>query len=180
MWIYVVYSSHVDSTVSIARSIASAVTWSNAYEARHASEVDPREVHGPGVVFLGYPSGGSELDKAVRGFLDHMPERTIYSVLWAVYDTRTQPQPLVAGSTVRRLRRAIEHRGGKLVVPPESFYVGPNDGHVSGDEVDRARVWGSSAIAVAVKAYRDTAVRSGFVSPCPNRPRWETLHSFPS
>ena len=180
MWVYVVYSSRVESTVSIARSIASSVTWSNAYEARHASEVDPTEIHGPGVVFLGYPSGGTELDKAIRSFLDRMPERTLYSVLWAVFDTRTQPQPLVAGSTVRRLRRAIEHRGGKLLIPPQSFYVGPNDGHVSGDEVDRARVWGSSAIAVAVKVFHDTSVRSGFFSPCADRPRWESIHAFPT
>ena len=180
MWVYVVYSSRLESTVSIARSIASAVTWSNAYEARHATEVEPAEIHGPGIVFLGYPSGGTELDKAIRSFLDRMPERTIYSVLWAVFDTRTQPQPLVAGSTVRRLRRAIEHRGGKLLVPPESFYVGPNDGHVSGDEVDRARAWGSAAIAVAVKAYRDTSVRSGFFSQCSDRPQWESIHALPT
>lgn len=180
MWVYVVYSSRLESTVSIARSIASSVTWSNAYEARHATDVEAAEIHGPGVVFLGYPSGGTELDKPIRTFLDRMPERTIYSVLWAVFDTRTQPQPMVAGSTVRRLRRAIEHRGGKLLVPPESFYVGPNDSHVSGDEVDRARTWGSSAIAVAVKVFHDTTVRSGFFSPCSDRPQWESIHAFPA
>lgn len=180
MLVYVVYGSRLDSTVCIARSIASSVTWSNSYEARHATEVDPSEIHGPGVVFLGYPSGGSELDKGIRHLLDHVAERSMYNVLWAVFDTRTQPQPVVAGSTVRRLRRAIEHRGGKLLVAPESFYVGPCDGHVTNDEVDRARIWASSAIAVAVKMFRDTNVRSGFVSPCSTRPMWETLRLVPT
>lgn len=180
MRVYVVYSSRADSTVRIARSIASSVKWSNEYEARHASEVDPGEIHGPGVIFLGYPSGGSELDKAIRGFLDRMPERTMYGVLWAVFDTRSQPEPLVAGSAIRRLRRAIEHRGGRLLLPPESFYVGMHDGQMPQEEIVRARAWGASAIATAVKVYRDTTVQPGFLSGVTHRPVWETWCPVPT
>lgn len=180
MWVYVVFGSHSDSAVRIARSIASSVEWSNEYEARHASGVDPAEIHGPGVVFLGYPSGGSELDKAIRSFLDRMPERTMYSVLWAVFDTRHEIEPLVAGSAIRRLRRAIEHRGGRLLLPPESFYVGTYDGHVPHGEVERARAWAAAAIATAVKVYRDTNVRAGFLSGGSSRPDWEVGLAVPS
>lgn len=180
MWVYVVFGSHSDSTVRIARSIASSVEWSNEYEARHASTVDPTEIHGPGVVFLGYPSGGSELDKAIRTFLDRMPERTMYGVLWAVFDTRRELEPLVAGSAIRRLRRAIEHRGGRLLLAPESFYVGVNDGQVPHDEVERARAWAAAAIATAVRVYRDTNVRAGFLSGGSSRPEWEACCVAPS
>jgi len=170
--VYVVFSSHSESTTRIARSIASSVMWSNEYEARQAAEVNPGEIHGPGVIFLGYPSGGPELDRAIRSFLDRLPERTMYNVLWAVFDTRREPEPAVAGSAVRRLRRAIEHRGGRLLVHPESFYVGLNEGVVPHRELERARAWGASAIASAVRAFRDTSVQSGFLSGGSSRPEW--------
>jgi flavodoxin len=180
VWVYVVFSSRTNSTIRIARSIASSVEWSNEYEARHAMEVDPGEIHGPGVIFLGYPSGGSELDRAIRSFLDHIPERTMYSVLWAVFDTRCQVQPAVAGSAIRRLRRAIEHRGGRLLLPPESFFVGQDDGSVPHGELERARCWGASAIAAAVRTFHDTTVRAGFLSGGTRRPEWESCCAVPS
>jgi flavodoxin len=171
--VYVVFGSHSGSTLRIARSIASAVDWSNEYEARPAAEVDPREIHGPGLVFIGYPSGGSELDRSIRAFLDHIPDRTMYSVYWEAFDTRTQAVPCVAGSAVRRLRRAIEHRGGRLLLPPESFYVGTNENAIPHAEVDRARAWGSTAIAAAVREFRDHEVRGGTFSGASPRPVWE-------
>jgi len=173
VWVYVVFGSHSDQTVRIARSIASAVDWSNEYEARAAAEVDPREVQGPGVVFVGYPSGGPELDRSLRMFLDRVPDRTMYSVYWAVFDTRNQPVAAVAGSAIRRLRRAIEHRGGRLLLPPESFYVGLGEHGTPHAEVDRARAWGASVIAAAVKEFHDHEVRAGTFSGTSGRPMWE-------
>jgi len=172
VWVYVVFGSHSGQTVRIARSIASAVDWSNEYEAREAAEVDPREVQGPGVVFVGYPSGGPELDRSLRAFLDRIPDRTMYSVFWAVFDTRSQPVRSVAGSAVRRLRRAIEHRGGRLLLPPESFYVGQTENGIPHTEVDRARTWGASVIAAAVKEFHDHEVRAGTFSGTSSRPMW--------
>jgi hypothetical protein len=173
VWVYVVFGSHSDPTLRIARSIASAVDWSNEYEARAAADVDPREVLGPGVVFVGYPSGGPELDRSMRTFLDHVPDRTMYSVYWAVFDTREQPVRAIAGSAVRRLRRAIEHRGGRLLLPPESFYVGPGEHGIPHSEVERARAWGASVIAAAVKEFHDHEVRAGTFSGTSGRPVWE-------
>lgn len=170
MRVYVVYGSHSVSTARIARSIASAVNWSNEYEAHPAGEVDPREIEGPGVVFVGSPFGGSELDRSIRAFLDRIADRTMYAVYWEAFETRTQPVPCVAGSAVRRLRRAIEHRGGRLLLPPESFYVGPDENAMPRSEVDRARLWSSSVIATAVKESHDPEVRAGVFSAVSARP----------
>jgi flavodoxin len=172
--VYVVFGSQSGATVRIARSIASAVDWSNEYGARPAAEVDAREIQVPGVVFVGYPSGGSELDRSIRAFLDRIPDRTMYAVYWAAFDTRSQPVLCVAGSAVRRLRRAIEHRGGRLLLPPESFYVGPAENTIPHAELDRARAWGSSVIAAAVKEFHDLEVRAGTFSRVPARPVCES------
>ena len=181
MWVYVLYGSRSESTERIARAIASSVEWSNEYGARPVSAVTPAEIRGPGLVFLGCPSGGSELDRQIRRFLDSLPDRTMYNVVWAVFDSRADPAPVIAGSGVRRLRRAIEHRGGRLVLTPQSFFSDELHGHcVSSEELERARTWGSSAIAAAVRTYRDPAVRAGALSGVPMRPAWELSCGTPS
>lgn len=174
MFVYVVYGARsVEPTVRVARAIASSVAWSNEYEARPASEVHPEEVRTPGLLFLGCSSGGSELDRSIRVFLDHLPDRCMYGVRWGVFDTRAEPIPRVAGSGIRRLRRAIEHRGGRLLVPPESFYSGGPNGGPMHHELERARAWGANAISVAVHQFRDPLVRSGVLSGTTARPAWE-------
>ncbi len=175
MWVYVVYGSRSMVTARLARSIASSVEWSNEYEARHAAEVDPHEIRGPGLVFLGCRSGGSELDRPIRAFLDRLAPRAMYDVVWAVFDTRGEPIPVVAGSGIRRLRRAVEHRGGRLLATPQSFYADEDHGHVPHGELERARAWGSSTIAAAVKRFRDPSVRAGTLSGAAARPAWEAM-----
>lgn len=174
VWVYVVHGSRSLVTARIARSIASAVEWSNQYEARPAGEVDPVEIRGPGLVFLGCRSGGSELDRTIRNFLDGLVDRTMYDVAWAVFDTRGEPIPVIAGSGIRRLRRAVEHRGGRLLTSPESFYADEDHGNVPSGELERARTWAASTIAAAVKRFRDPTVRAGNLSGSTVRPMWET------
>ena len=178
MWVYVVYGSRSgDATVGIARAIASSVEWSNENEAHPAHEVDPDEIRVPSVVFLGCCSGGSELDRSIRTLLDRLTDRRFYNILWGVFDTRSEAIPRVAGSGIRRLRRAVEHRGGKVLISPQSFYVGVLPTAASQHELERARSWGANAIAVAVHHFRDPLVRPGTLSGTPSRPLWETWRS---
>jgi flavodoxin len=181
VYVYVVYGARSgETTVQIARSIASSVEWSNEYAARPAQDVNPEEIRTPAVIFLGCTSGGSELDRAIRTFLDHLTERKVYGVLWAVFDTRPDAIPKVAGSGIRRLRRAVEHRGGKLLLAPESFYTGAPNGGITHHELERARSWGANAIAVAVHQFGDPVVRSGALSGATARPAWEAWCGVPT
>ena len=174
VWVYVVHGSRSIVTARVARAIAAAVEWSNQYEARPAGDVDPSEIRGPGLVFLGCRSGGSELDRTNRVFLDGLVDRTMYDVAWAVFDTRGEPIPVIAGSGIRRLRRAVEHRGGRLLTSPESFYADEDRSNVPSGELERARSWAASTIAAAVKRFHDPTVRAGNLSGAPIRPMWET------
>ncbi len=164
MWVYVLFGNRTEGTARIARAIATAVDWSNEDRARAAAEVDPAAIRSPGVIFLGCAAGGSELDRSIRRFLDRLSPRTFYSSSFAVFDTRTDPVPRVAGSGVRRLRRAVVHRGGRLVSPGESFYTPSGADRVPSAELDRARTWGYGTIATAVRQFHDPEVRSGVLS----------------
>lgn len=174
VWVYVVHGSRSMVTARIARAIAGAVEWSNQYEARAACEVDPAEIRGPGLVFLGCRSGGSELDRSIRSFLDGLVDRIMYDVAWAVFDTRGEPIPVIAGSGIRRLRRAVEHRGGRLLTAPESFYADEDHASIPTGELERARAWAAATIAAAVKRFHDPTVRAGTLSGSTLRPLWET------
>jgi hypothetical protein len=179
LWVYVIFGSNADSIARVSRAIASSVDWSNEYEARPAIDVHPSEIRSPALVFLGCPSGGAELDRPIRRLLDHLPASTMYGVVWAVYETRREPFPLIAGSGIRRLRRAIEHRGGHLVGVPQSFRVEDATGTIGHLELERARVWGTTTIAAAVRNFGDPYVHAGCLSGVPLRPAWELALAVP-
>lgn len=180
LWVYVLYGTRSPATARVARAIAGAVDWSNEREARPVADVNPFDIRLPGVVFLGCESGSSDLDRSIRSFVQRLPERTLYNALWAVFDTRLDPFPRLAGSGIRRLRRAVEHRGGRLLIAPESFPALEPGGGVSPAELLRARTWGSAAIALAVKRFGDPTVRPGLLPSLATPVPWEVLHAAPA
>lgn len=180
LWVYVLYGTRSPATARVARAIAGAVDWSNEREARPVSEVNPFDLRLPAMVFLGCESGATELDRAIRAFLQRVPDRTVYNALWAVFDTRLDPFPRLAGSGIRRLRRAVEHRGGRLVIAPESFPALEPGAHLSTAELLRARAWGSAAITAAVKRFGEPTVRPGLLSSLPTEVPWQTLRVAPA
>ena len=164
MWVYVLFGARSESTERFARAIATAAGWSNEDRARPAAEANPEEIRTPGVIFLGCAAGGSELDRTIRRFLDRLPTRTFGTASFAVFDSRVVPGPRVAGSGVRRLRRAITHRGGRVVNSGASFFAPVGGAPVAAEELDRAKAWGYNTIAAAVREFRDPEVRSGILS----------------
>jgi hypothetical protein len=109
-----------------------------------------------------------------------MPDRMVSQSLFAAFDTRFHDSPIVTGSSARHIQRAIEGRGGRNLVPGESFFVIRRDGPLREGEVERARVWASSVIAAAVRELHDVEVRPGTLTG-PNPHSWlETLAVAPS
>jgi flavodoxin len=180
MWVYVVIASPSGVTDTVARAVARAVDWSYEHNARAANEVDPGEIRTPSVVFLGGPTHRREMGESLRTFLDHMPDRMISQCLFAAFDTRFHDSPIVTGSSARHIQRAIEGRGGRNLVPGESFFVVRRDGPLREGEVERARMWASAVIAAAVRELHDVEVRPGTLSGATAHSWMETLVAVPS
>ncbi|MGA8710721.1 MAG: hypothetical protein ACLP8Y_03540 [Thermoplasmata archaeon] len=172
MWVYVVIASPCGVTDSVARAVARAVDWSYEHHARPADEVDPVEIRFPAVVFLGGPTHRREMGESLRVFLDRMPDRLVSQCLFAAFDTRFHDSPIVTGSSARHIQRAIECRGGRNLVPGESFFVVRRDGPLRTGEVERARMWASGVIASAVRELHDIEVRPGTLTTS-SPPSWE-------
>jgi len=159
-------------TETVARAVARAVDWSYEHNARPACEVDPTEIRNPAVVFLGGPTHRREMGDSLRSFLDRMPDRLMAQCLFAAFDTRFHDSPIVTGSSARHIQRAIEGRGGRNLVPGESFFVVSRSGPLREGEVERARVWASGVIASAVRELHDIEVRPGALTTSAPR-SWE-------
>lgn len=172
MWVYVVIASPCGVSDTIGRAVARAVDWSYEHHARPANAVDPNEIRTPAVVFLGGPTHRREMGESLRVFLNRMPDRMLTQSLFAAFDTRFHDSPIVTGSSARHIQRAIESRGGRNLVPGESFFVVRRDGPLREGEVERARVWASSVIALAVRELHDVEVRPGTLT-TPGPVTWE-------
>lgn len=174
MWAYVVVASPCGVSDAVARAVARAVDWSYEHYARSANDVDPTEIRVPAVVFLGGPTHRREMGESLRVFLDRMPDRILTQCLFAAFDTRFHDSPIVTGSSARHIQRAIEARGGRNLVPGESFFVVCRDGPLRPGELERARVWAGSVIANAVRELHDIEVRPGTLSSSAP-PSWEEV-----
>jgi len=180
MWVYVVVASPCGVTDTVAKAVARAVDWSYEHNARPANEVDPIEIRTPSIVFLGGPTHRREMGESLRGFLDRMPDRLIAQSLFAAFDTRFHDSPIVTGSSARHIQRAVEGRGGRNLVPGESFFVIRRDGPLREGEVERARMWASSVIASAVRELHDVEVRPGTLASSAPHNWIETMAAAPS
>lgn len=164
MWVYVVIASPCGVTDCVARAVARAVDWSYEHSARFANAVDPVEIRTPSLIFLGGPTHRREMGESLRLFVDRMPDRMVSQCLFAAFDTRFHDSPIVTGSSARHIQRAVEARGGRNLVPGESFFVIRRDGPLREGEVERARTWASGVIASAVRELHDVEVRPGTLS----------------
>jgi len=172
MWVYVITASPCGVTETVACAVARAVNWSYEHRVRAADEADPSEIRTPAVVFLGGPTHRREMGQSLRGFLDRMPDRILTQCLFAAFDTRFHDSPIVTGSSARHIQRAIEARGGRNLVPGESFFTTRRDGPLRLGEPERARVWASTVISAAVRDLHDVEVRPGSLTSSA-APTWE-------
>jgi len=180
MWVYVVVAAPCGVTDSVARAVARAVDWSYEHYARPANEVDPGEIRTPSVIFLGGPTHRREMGESLRIFVERMPDRMIAQSLFAAFDTRFHDSPIVTGSSARHIQRAVEGRGGRNLVPGESFFVIRRDGPLRDGEVERARMWASGVIASAVRELHDVEVRPGTLNSSAPHTWVESLAPVPS
>ncbi len=87
------------------------------------------------------PRGGRPT-RAVQDFLDRIP--ALKDIKVAAFDTRlTTKWVRVFGYAAGRIADTMIKNGGKVVVPPEGFFVKGTEGPLGEGEVERAESWGN-------------------------------------
>jgi flavodoxin len=129
----VIYDSTYGNTEKIARAIGEAI----GGQVRLVGEVNPANLHGFDLLFIGSPTHGGWFTEGIRDLLKASPALEGVSV--AVFDTRTKKS--LFGFAAPRISRSLEKNGGKLAAPPEGFIVLGTQGPLLDGELQRAAKW---------------------------------------
>jgi hypothetical protein len=92
---------------------------------------------------------GPTVGEGLRGWLKTIPGGDGPA---AAFDTRFRHSVLLTGSAAKGIAKRLEHRGHRLVAPPESFFV-TKDNTLEAGEVERAEVW-AAGVAASLGAVR--------------------------
>jgi hypothetical protein len=115
--------------------------------------VDMAKKDGSGIALD--PSAGG---RAMRGWLEDMAPAAGVSLAAAAFDTRLTHAGWMTGRASRGIARRLRHHGFRLVVPPESFFVGTDNRLLPG-EVSRAAAWAGAVARRMGAASRGVAAR---------------------
>lgn len=151
--VFVIYDSVFGNTEKIAQSIAAAL----GTQAIPVSEVDTDQLRGIDLLVVGSPTRGFRPTEGISKLLNGLPENHLAGVSVAAFDTRIALETIDSkvfrfvvdkgGYAARTIAKALEKKGGRLVVQGEGFFVTGEQGPLKDGELERAAAWAGKLIA---------------------------------
>lgn len=146
----VVFDSTYGNTELIAKSIGCALD--GEIKLVRATELDPTDIEKADVLIIGSPTHGGRPTPEIQRAIDGISDQLIKGMNVVAFDTRFSSRMVrVFGYAADRIASSIEARGGKLVSPPEAFFVVGKKGPLREGELERAANW-AKEIQLAVIA----------------------------
>ncbi|MCW4049961.1 MAG: flavodoxin family protein [Candidatus Bathyarchaeota archaeon] len=134
----IVYDSVHGNTEKIARAIGEAIT--GEAQVLHVEKVNPSEITTYNLLIIGSPTHGGRPTPAMREFLSKAPALNGATV--AAFDTRIPMKWVrIFGYAAGRIANILKRKGGKLIVPPEAFFVMGTEGPLKEGEIEHAASW---------------------------------------
>lgn len=153
----VVFDSVFGNTEKVARAIAQALGSPPAVGILKAEATEPDQVRALDLLVVGSPTRGFRPTEAVSGLLKQLPSKGLKGVRVAAFDTRFKADELdsagmrflvkTGGYAARRIASQLRRKGGRLIVPPEGFYVEGIEGPLKAGELERAADWARAILA---------------------------------
>ena len=138
----VVYDSTYGHTEKIARAIGEAI----GGQVLRVGEVSPADLKGYDLLIIGSPTHGGFYTPEIQALLKALPALEGANV--AAFDTRTKRT--VFGYAAPRIARSLEKCGGKLLAPPEGFFVLGVEGPLMDGELERAACWAGETASICL------------------------------
>ena len=101
------------------------------------SEINPADLDGYDLLVFGSPTHGGFPTEGIHNLLKEA--LVLNGINSAAFDTRTKTT--IFGYAAPKMARNLEKNGGKLLLPPEGFYVGGIEGPLLDGELERAAAW---------------------------------------
>jgi flavodoxin len=151
----VIYDTKFGNTEKVARAIARGVGTAGSVHVMDTTGAGGPLAEQPDLVLVGGPTQKRGATPSLRVFIDDLPAR-LRGVPAASFDTRYRGAKVLMGSAAVEASKRLEKAGGRLVAPPESFFIGrggplERQGLEVG-ELERAEAWGRAVAAVASRA----------------------------
>jgi len=154
----VVYDSFFGNTEKIAQAIGKALGSVEDAKVLRVGDVETEQLTGVDLLIVGSPTRAFRPSPAITGFLKSISRDSLQSAKVAAFDTRVTEEEIAKGPWILRkmvkifgyaakpIADRLVKKGGKLIAPPEGFFVEGNEGPLSEGELKRAEEWAESIV----------------------------------
>jgi flavodoxin len=159
MKVWVVYDSVFGNTQKIAQAIASAAGAPDEVHLAQVTAVQPDQLKGVDLLFVGSPTRGFRPTKPINEFLNGL---ALEGVKVAAFDTRIAVKDVnsafltfmvrIFGYAADPIAAKLKKKGGALIAAPTGFYVKASEGPLKEGELERAGDWARRIKALSVPA----------------------------
>jgi flavodoxin len=144
----VMYESQFGNTEQIAQAIANTLGEHGAVQLKPIEHAAPPALERVHLLVLGSPTQHHEATPDMLAWFDQLPPKALDGLAVAVFDTRYHMSKLFSGSAAQAIGKEVRKRGGRLIVPPESFFVTDRQGPLEAGEVERAASWANRLLDI--------------------------------
>ena len=151
----VVYDSVYGNTEQIALAIADALETQAEVAHFRISDVQAEQLAGVELLIVGSPTQRFRSTAVISSLLKGLADKSLKGVKVAAFDTRLtmgkiEETPALAffvrlfghsAYAAKPIADMLKKKGGKLIVPPEGFYVEGMEGPLAQGELERAANW---------------------------------------
>ena len=153
-----IYDSIYGNTEKIAQSIVNVLKEQGETTLVRVGDFTMDMLVGIEILVVGSPTQQFRATAAMKGFLKGIPSGSLRGIRVAAFDTRlTQANidgtPVLPhfvklfGYAAEPIGKALEKKGGRLLIPAEGFYVVGMEGPLVEGELERAATWARKLFA---------------------------------
>lgn len=148
----IVFDTLSGNTEQVARAIATGLAPTFSVQITKADQITKIDAERLDLLIVGGPTHRHRMSEPLAAMLEAIPRKTLKGVKVAAFDTRYHMATWLTGSAARGIARDLRKRGGRLVVPAQSFFIErdvPPKGqkrrhgleHLEPGELERATKW---------------------------------------
>jgi flavodoxin len=152
MYALVVYDSQFGNTEKLAKTIGSTLRTAGLVEVLHVELVNPNHLEDLKALIVGSPTQRFRPTENITRFLKNIPAVELKRVNVAAFDTRLTVEEIerqavlaffvrIFGYAAKPIADGLVKKGGRLIAPPEGFYVQGMEGPLVDGELERAEAW---------------------------------------
>lgn len=152
----IIYDSVFGNTEQIARAIANALMPKNDVNLMRVSSVQPEQLEGVELLIVGSPTRKFAATLEISNFIKSISTHGLKGVQVAAFDTRISLNDIkpsafrflvkLGGYAAGPIAKRLMNKGGKMVIPPEGFFVNGTEGPLKAGEFERAAEWAQQIV----------------------------------